>query len=78
MWPHRQHAPIHAEVLQKLLKDAPASLLKMVNRTLARVLALDVDAETMGARQEILNTIGTTLKPQTGQSECLGLTSVTN
>jgi hypothetical protein len=78
MWLYRQHAPIHAEVLQKLLKDAPESLLKMVNRTLARVLALDVDAETTVARQEILNTIGTTLKPQTGQSECLGFASATN
>ncbi|KIM21048.1 hypothetical protein M408DRAFT_112008 [Serendipita vermifera MAFF 305830] len=61
------HAPIHADVLQRLVKHAPACVLKMVQRTLSRVLSIPVNPETAKHREGLVTLLQTSLKTQNGQ-----------
>lgn len=66
----RPHTPVHAEVLQQLLKDAPDSLFRLVGRTLKRVAALPVDEETAKARSDLVKTLEAKLPGSQPRTKC--------
>ena len=63
------HAPVHAEALQLLVKSAPAPVLKMVQRTLSRVLSIPVDLDTAKQREGLVTMLQSTMRQIQGQGK---------
>ncbi|PVG04021.1 hypothetical protein CPB86DRAFT_722998 [Serendipita vermifera] len=56
------HAPIHADILQRVIAASTPILVKLLQRTLMRVLSNHMDDETSKFRNEITASLGNNLK----------------